>query len=443
MKARTSDGTDVRLLVLDVHNFESKGPYKGRDSCLFALGMLLSSFVVYHTQGAVTEEEISKLWAHVSETNKHVQIVPTNERDRSETEVDLSDLTPKLLWVLHGFSLSRDDSGRQMTARQYLERALQESDAALQPGGLAKQSSAKTTLRHVFADRDCFPLVQAACQEPTGPMSPSPSPSPGMGGDASSMNLSRTEERARAQVGALRDRILHNAEMKCIGGAPLSGRMLLVLAESYISAINASHALNVGDAWCAVADGECDLYVQRCLAAYNSTFEALRADMPLSTCDLSLWQMNSARETVDTFDAEVRHLQGTRVQRHRLRLQETIKGLWERVSAENCLAGERKAQVLLTQLYTQIEQRLHADEYTDFGHYDRDRRRVRSEFLEKAPKQAAALAVMYEFMEDEVAKVAKRFVSRVSLGAMNNESSRQEQVLQLNFQVESFQKSTP
>ena len=33
--------------------------------------------------------------------------------------------------------------------------------------------------------------------------------------------------------------------------------------------------------------------------------------------------------------------------------------------------------MLLTDLYHQIEQRLHGDEYADFGQYDRDRRRVR------------------------------------------------------------------
>ena len=346
VKARTSDGTDVNLLVLDVRDFDAIGSSRGRDQCLFALGMLLSSFVVYHTNGGVTEEEIDKLWSFVAATNKNVQIVPTNERDRAETEVDLADLTPKLLWVLHGFSLTRDDAGRQMTARQYLERALQESDAALQPGGLAKQSNAKTTLRHVFADRDCFPLVQAACGQESGNglFSP-PSPSPSILGDTSSVNLLRTEERARAQVSALRDRIMHNAEMKCIGGAALNGRMLLTVAESYIGAINACHSLNVGDAWGAVADAECDLYVQRCLGDYNANFEALRSQMPLSTCDLSLWQMNAARDVLDRFAAEARHLQPSRVLRHRLRLDETVKGLWERIHADNCTVGEMKAQV--------------------------------------------------------------------------------------------------
>lgn len=345
MKARTSDGTDVNLLVLDVQDFDAMGSSKGRDQCLFALGMLLSSFVVYHTNGGVTEEEIDKLWSFVSATNKNVQIVPTNERDRAETEVDLADLTPKLLWVLHGFSLTRDDTGRQMTARQYLERALQESDAALQPGGLAKPSSAKTTLRHVFADRDCFPLVQAACGQESGSGLFSSSPSPSLTSDSSSVNLLRSEERARAQVSALRDRIMHNAEMKCIGGAPLNGRMLLTVVESYIGAINSCHSLNVGDAWGGVADAECDVYVLRCLGDYNSNFQALRTQMPLSTCDLSLWQMNAARDAIDSFAAEARHLQASRVQRHRLRLDETIKGLWERIHADNCSVGEHKAQV--------------------------------------------------------------------------------------------------
>ncbi len=38
---------------------------------------------------------------------------------------------------------------------------------------------------------------------------------------------------------------------------------------------------------------------QRCLATYNSNLADLRAEMPLSTCDLSLWQISSAREAFD------------------------------------------------------------------------------------------------------------------------------------------------
>lgn len=227
MKARTSDGTDVNLLVLDVQDFDTMGPEKGKNSCLFALGMLLSSFIVYQSQGGVTEEEISKLWSFVSATNKNMQIVPSNDRDRVDAEINISDLTPKLLWVLHGFSLTRDDNGRQMTARQYLERALQEADTALQPGGLAKQSSAKTTLRQVFADRDCFPFMpytpfmHSACHEQSGPLKTPSSPSPRApsvtgtpgGGDSSSIApiMRSAEERARAQVSAPRDRFMHNA----------------------------------------------------------------------------------------------------------------------------------------------------------------------------------------------------------------------------------------
>ncbi len=56
---------------------------------------------------------------------------------------------------------------------------------------------------------------------------------------------------------------------------------------------------------------------------------------------------------------------------------------------------------------------------------------MRSVFLEKAPKHVAALAVMYEFMEDEVAKVAKRFVSRVSMHAMQCESTKQDELVQV------------
>ena len=310
-------------------------------------------------------------------------------------------------------------------------------------GGLAKQSNAKTTLRHIFADRDCFTLLQvssSSSQDTSANIglfgSPGTPSTSGTSGDTSAGNgMVRSEERARAQFAALRDRIMHNAEMKCIGGKPLNGRMLLTLVESFMNAINAGKPLNVGDAWCAVADDECDVYVKGSLADYNTRFEALRGQMPLSTCDLSLWQMNASRDAIDAFDARTRDLKGSRVQRHRVRLDETIKALWERVNAENCSLGEDRAQALLTTLYQHVDQRLHADEYADFLQYDRDRRRVRCDFLDKAPKQAAALAVMYEFMEDEVVKVAKRFVNRVAMNAINSESAKDEEAQALRLEV--------
>ena len=157
--------------------------------------------------------------------------------------------------------------------------------------------------------------------------------------------------------------------------------------------------------------------------------------MPLGASAWPLWQMNSAREAIEAFSVDARHLQASRVQRHRLRLDETLKGLWERVTAENSAIGEDKAQALLAHLYEKVEQRLHANEYDDFAAYDRERRRVRSEFLEKAPKQAAALAVMYEFMEDEVVKVARRFVGRVTLDASDVESRNAEEAAELRLQL--------
>ena len=83
--------------MLDVDDFGANAHSQGRDSCLFALGMLLSSFVLYHTVGGVTETEISDLWAFVAAANKKIEVAPSNDRDVFDTEIDYSDLTPKLL----------------------------------------------------------------------------------------------------------------------------------------------------------------------------------------------------------------------------------------------------------------------------------------------------------------------------------------------------------
>ena len=87
---------------------------------------------------------------------------------------------------------------------------------------MAKQSNAKTTLRHIFADRDCFTLSSSSSssQDTSANIGLFGSPrTPSTSGDTSAANVMvRSEERARAQFAALRDRIMHNAEMKCIGG---------------------------------------------------------------------------------------------------------------------------------------------------------------------------------------------------------------------------------
>ena len=98
---------------------------------------------------------------------------------------------------------------------------------------MAKQSNAKTTLRHIFADRDCFTLSSSSSSQDTSNIGLFGSPrTPSTSGDTSSGNVMvRSEERARAQFAALRDRIMHNAEMKCIGGT--DSRKVLSIVTLY------------------------------------------------------------------------------------------------------------------------------------------------------------------------------------------------------------------
>jgi hypothetical protein len=439
--SRASDGTEVNTLVLEVEGLGSDDALGGRHDRMFALSALLASFMVYTTTGALSDEAVDRLWARCAFLVDSVRVSSEEQHEHAE---ELADEMPKLLWLLHNFSLGRTAvevvadrtpspqvaSARMTpggTPRQYLEKALEDL------GGLSVRASAscrgkrkaRASLRRLFLDRDCFPLSAAggAPDDSRGPFSTPETPAPGGGARLPS----------RRQLLALRDRVLSNAEVKAVSGAPLCGRMLAALAEAYVSVFNAgaSPPPCIADVWATVCDAEFARHQAAALAAYDAAAAALRARMPLGSSELSQWHAGEARRAHVRFGDGGAALQAKRRHRQVAQLEEHLTARWDALCAQNARVGEDGARALVGELLADVELRLASGELADFAAFERERRRARAAFLERAPRHPAALAVLHEFMEDAVSAGAARCAARAARAAQAAEGALRGRVAEL------------
>jgi len=76
------------------------------------------------------------------------------------TSWDLSDYLPDFLWVLRDFHLRlQDASGRPITSKEYLEKALEPAS------GQEKQNKLREVVRGLFPERDCMTIARPCTEE--------------------------------------------------------------------------------------------------------------------------------------------------------------------------------------------------------------------------------------------------------------------------------------
>ena len=148
------DGSVARCLVLDTEGTGGADGDEQRDVLTWALTLLLSSFVIYNSTGAIDEHSISQL----SLVTHVAGLLHAPDAGSS------GGLFPSFLWLLRDFALELvSPAGEQITEQEYLDRALQPVDAA-QPEAAAKNAT-RQTLRSCFRHLLCHTLVRPAIDE--------------------------------------------------------------------------------------------------------------------------------------------------------------------------------------------------------------------------------------------------------------------------------------
>ena len=239
------------LLFLDSEGLGSIGSHATFDVQIFSLSILLSSLFLLNTQGSITENALEQLELVVQMTER-VRVTDSAPGPSSSkrsphptsspaSDEDLSALAahfPDFLWVLRDFALQLEDaSGSPITARQYLDTALQ----PVQGPRAAEKNRTRRVLSTVFPHRDCVPLVRPVADE---------------------KNLQRLSQLSEkdlrpefvAQMGRLRSRVYEQVREKSVEGVAVSGMAYLALAQSYLTAMNSGGIPVIHTAWASVVE---------------------------------------------------------------------------------------------------------------------------------------------------------------------------------------------
>ncbi|RLN63787.1 hypothetical protein BBJ29_007787 [Phytophthora kernoviae] len=127
------------VLFLDTEGMAATDNDESYDAKIFSLGLLLSSLFVFNTMGVIDEGAIDRLYL-VSELTKHVCVsahssaalsttgASTEESalsgDKLEESRALAPHFPPFVWLLRDFLLDMQMDGTDLTANEYLEKAL-------------------------------------------------------------------------------------------------------------------------------------------------------------------------------------------------------------------------------------------------------------------------------------------------------------------------------
>lgn len=255
-----ADGRQVNIIVVDTEGIGAPTADATHDTRIFALGLLLSTFFIYNSQGAIDEEALSKM-SMVTNLSKDIR-----GNVASEDGSAMQHSYPAFLWVLRDFALQmRDDHDREIGSREYMENALKDCEGKSET--VASKNRVRACLREFFPERDCFTLVRPCTNE------------------SDLQVLDKLPNKAlRAeflqQADELRSRIVQEAcrRPNRINGCELSGSMLGYLCKNYVQAINQGKVPVIQDAWSYMCDAQRQKVEQELVSNFTVGVSALAGD---------------------------------------------------------------------------------------------------------------------------------------------------------------------
>jgi len=214
---------------------------------------------MYNSFGTIDGNAVSKLSLVVNLT-KHIHVRSQAGRGGSGTEVN--QFFPGLMGAVRGFSVKLEKEGRKISAREYLEDALKPEEGMSE--AVEQKNAVRMLIRNFFPERDCVTMVRPVSDEKQLM-------------NLSSLPVDTLRPEFRAQIDALRKRILGTVRPKTLYGKALNGAMLASLAAAYVGALNAGGTPTISAAWDRVVDTQCQDAVDGGARTYTMAMEAALA----------------------------------------------------------------------------------------------------------------------------------------------------------------------
>ncbi|CAE7407017.1 GBP1 [Symbiodinium pilosum] len=254
---------DYFCILIDTEGLGSTQRTASCDMQILSLCILLSSYFIYNSMGAIDEQAIDDLHL-VLHLAKHIH-VKSRRRNEEEKSVDLAQYFPLFLWVLRDFHLRlADERPGTVPTQEYLERALQSVQ------GQDDKNKLRDVIKDLFRERDCATIVRPVADE------------------ADLRNIQKLPYESlrpefRVQVEAFVKKVYMFLKPKKIDGQLVNGAMLVELAGEYCKAINGSVVPTIQSAWTSVVQHQLRLSLRDAVQVYRSRMnETAMQHLPVS-----------------------------------------------------------------------------------------------------------------------------------------------------------------
>lgn len=227
----TRNGDPCKVIIIDSEGIGALDEDSNHDSRIFALAILIASNFIYNSVGAIDENAIQNLSLVVNLT-KHIHLKSSQGED-ADCE-DYAKYFPTFLWVARDFTLKLIDSeGRSITAKEYLELALQPQKGFSDT--VEEKNRIRKLLANFFSEIDCCTLIRPISKEEDLQR-------------LDEMEISQLRPDFVSQALELRSKVLENINVKRLNGINLTGEMIANYLQNYVEAINTGVVPNIEDA---------------------------------------------------------------------------------------------------------------------------------------------------------------------------------------------------
>lgn len=225
------DSPALKLLVLDTEGFGGIEESSSHDTRIFLFAILLSSYFIYNSVGAIDENELQSLSLVLNLAKK----IHSDESGQALEPEEIASVFPSFLWVVRDFALQlRSAEGRKINPKEYLESALQLIDGVSE--AIHEKNKLRRMLKHFFTDRDCVTMVRPVESEE----------------QLQRLNTLKDYEfrpEFLSQMENVRKKVRRRTKAKTLKSREVNGAMLLELAKAYCDTINKGAAPNIQTAW--------------------------------------------------------------------------------------------------------------------------------------------------------------------------------------------------
>lgn len=415
IEGRTIDGENCSVLVADSEGVGALDGDEDHDARIFALAMLISSFFLYNSTGAIDESALQSV-SFIANITKHIHIRSSEEAPEA---ADFSAYFPKFLWVVRDFTLqlTRQEGGT-CTPKDYLELALEQQKGSSEQ--IEERNKVRTALKSFFKDRDCFTLVRPVANEAELQR-------------LDGKELSDLRPEFVQQVYTLRRKVLQGVTIKRLNGRAMTGEMLAGLLHTYTQAINEGVVPSIESAWTYISAGACEKAFHEALDTYNEAVtRGIDGNFPLLEQELKEIHRTAKTDALEIFEAKAfgdeKESYGRQL---RVKLAQTIAKL----RTQNEELGQKQALDFLEATYLSISSRVKSGELPSVIEYEKELRAFQQYFLQHGPSGPMRNELLYQFCLGRYCSAADLFIKRVANELAVSGQIHEEQISHLTAEV--------